>query len=77
MEVRSSTAGRKEDVRDKVTRLTLVAMDDAERLFLADIARAVLDNVPVIIGDKVYDRVPREHEPAEVAPFILSRRQGE
>lgn len=78
MEVTSSTAGRKEDVREKVSRLTLKAHDDTERLFLADIARAILDNVPVTIGDKVYARVKREPEPpapVEVAPFILSRKQ--
>jgi hypothetical protein len=35
MEIKSSTAGRKEDVRDKVSRLTLKAHTEQERYFLA------------------------------------------
>lgn len=56
MKVESSTAGREEDVRDKTTRLKLTAEDDVERILLADLARAILDNVPITIGEKVYYR---------------------
>lgn len=51
MHIKRSTAERKEDVREKCTRLTATAMSDSERLFLAALAEGLAEGLPIRIGD--------------------------
>jgi len=44
----------------KVTRLKLVAVDDEERLFLAALKEAILNNQPITLGNNVWLRCPAE-----------------
>lgn len=60
MKVKRSNTRKGGDVRDALTKLTLEATDETERLFLAELGKAVLSGAPITIGDKVWDRVPVE-----------------
>lgn len=63
MKVSRSNTRKGGDIRDAVTRLNLVATDENERLFLAQLGEAVLSGAPITIGEKVWERVPvTEHE---------------
>jgi hypothetical protein len=51
MHVKRSTSGRKEDVREKCSRMTCTATNDGERLFLAALAEGLAEGLPIRIGD--------------------------
>jgi hypothetical protein len=52
MHVKRSTAGRKEDVREKCSRMTATAMNDCERVFLAALAEGLAAGLPIRIGNE-------------------------
>jgi hypothetical protein len=60
MRVRKRNNRKGGDVRDACTTLNLVATEEGERIFLAELGAAILDGTPITIGEKVYDRVPVE-----------------
>ncbi len=50
MHIRRTTAGRKEDVREKCSRMVCTATNDSERLFLAALAEGLAAGLPIRIG---------------------------
>lgn len=50
--IKRSTAGRKEDVREKCTRMLCTATNDSERLFLAALAEGLAGGLPIRIGNE-------------------------
>jgi hypothetical protein len=52
MHIKRSTAGRKEDVREKCTRMIATALNDNERHFLARLAEGLAAGLPIRIGNE-------------------------